>query len=126
MADFRPHVPSDRKIKKSGAGLAINLTVNPDILRSVAGRSTPPFCVGFAAETDQVENYARGKLRDKNLQMVAANLVGGEQGGFESDQNSLHLFWHGGERLLPFTGKEQLAVSLIEAVAERYRQWRRS
>ena len=126
VADFRPHVPSDRKIKKSGAGLAINLTVNPDILRSVAGRSTPPFCVGFAAETDQVENYARGKLRDKNLQMVAANLVGGEQGGFESDQNSLHLFWHGGERLLPFTGKEQLAVSLIEAVAERYRQWRRS
>ena len=120
VADYRPDLQVDQKIKKAGAGLDLHLVPNPDLLRIVAAAANPPFCVGFAAETQQIERYAQGKLVDKGLQMIAANQVGRDNGGFESDNNSLHLFWPGADQRLPSTSKRELAYQLIEVIARRY------
>ena len=120
VADYRPDMQVDQKIKKAGAGLDLHLVPNPDLLRIVAAAANPPFCVGFAAETQQIERYAQGKLVDKGLQMIAANQVGRDNGGFESDNNSLHLFWPGADQRLPSTSKRELAYQLIEVIARRY------
>ena len=79
-----------------------------------------PFCVGFAAETENLEANARQKLSRKSLDMVAANRVGVTGPGFESAENSLSLYWQGGSMELPLAPKDQLAVELMEVVARRY------
>jgi phosphopantothenoylcysteine decarboxylase/phosphopantothenate--cysteine ligase len=76
--------------------------------------------VGFAAETHDLEHYARDKLVRKKLDMIAANWVGGERGGFESNDNALDIFWHDGQQSLPMTCKETLAMQLISLIAERF------
>jgi len=123
VADYRPAQVAEAKIKKGEEQFNLQLVANPDLLKQVAGRQSPPFCVGFAAETERVEEYARGKLVSKNLQMIAANQVGAEVGGFESDQNRLHLFWPGGDRWLPWSSKTEQARQLIETIAERFEVW---
>lgn len=123
VADYRPAEPGKQKMKKGKHTANLSLVANPDLLARVASRSSAPFCVGFAAETEQVEAYARGKLVNKKLQMIAANRVGTAEGGFESDQNRLHLFWPGGERQLPLSSKRQQAQQLIEVIAERFNHW---
>jgi phosphopantothenoylcysteine decarboxylase/phosphopantothenate--cysteine ligase len=76
--------------------------------------------VGFAAETDHVEEHARGKLEAKGLGMIAANLVGSGAGGFESDENALLVLWRDGRRSFPLMPKTRLAEALAELVEERY------
>ncbi len=126
VADYRPAEPSPEKIKKakpqSGTSeeLTVRLVRNPDILAEVAALSPGPFTVGFAAETERVEKYALGKLRDKGLDMIAANRVGAEQGGFEREDNALTVLWPGGRRDLPMMSKLQLARELALSIAERY------
>lgn len=119
VADFRPAHVQTAKIKKQQAGDTILLTRNPDIITKVAASSENHFVVGFAAETDDLENYARGKLRDKKLDMIAANWVGREQGGFESDSNALQVYWPDGQRQLAMTDKSTLAKQLLKLIAER-------
>lgn len=120
VADYRPESSEGRKIKKSSESLEIRLVRNPDILAEVAARQSPPFTVGFAAETHDVEQYAEGKRRNKKLDMIAANRVAGDEGGFEDDRNALLLLWEGGRTELPMADKRQLAHDMVNIVAERY------
>lgn len=119
MADYRPADPAPRKIKKHSARLDLRLTPNPDILAEVAALPEAPFCVGFAAETEELERHAKAKLAGKKVQMVAANLVG-EGRGFESDLNALEVFWHDGSRRFDIAPKPILARQLAALIAERY------
>ncbi|MGN6653953.1 MAG: bifunctional phosphopantothenoylcysteine decarboxylase/phosphopantothenate--cysteine ligase CoaBC [Rhodanobacter sp.] len=121
VGDYRPASVSALKLKKSaGAPLSLQLEQNPDILVSLAAQSGHPFLVGFAAETHDVASYARGKLRSKGLDMIAANQVG-DGLGFEVAENALTLYWADGELALPRASKDELARQLVGHVAERYR-----
>ena len=122
VADYRPAEPADEKIKKAADELTIRLVRNPDILAEVAALRPAPFTVGFAAETERVEEYARDKLVRKGLDLIAANHVGGARGGFERDENALTVLWPEGSRELPMMGKTQLARELALLIAERYRE----
>lgn len=119
VADYRPVAPSPRKIKRGAGALTLTLEPAPDVLASVAGLPEAPFTVGFAAETDDLLDNARVKLESKGVDMVAANWVGREGGGFEGDENALSVVWRGGMRELPRGPKEALARDLIALIAER-------
>ncbi|MFW5426232.1 MAG: bifunctional phosphopantothenoylcysteine decarboxylase/phosphopantothenate--cysteine ligase CoaBC [Methylophagaceae bacterium] len=120
VADFRPQQLERNKIKKTGKDqLQLTLTPTLDIVSAVASGDKPPFVVGFAAETDSVEVYAKDKLKRKKLDMVAANQVG-EGVGFAVDENELQVFWETGSRTLPMAPKSQLARDLMTLIIERY------
>ena len=121
VADYTVSAPAPQKVKKEGAALTLVLEPTRDILKTVAAREDAPFTVGFAAETERLAEYARGKLAAKSLDMIAANLVGRPGTGFESDDNDLSVFWTGGEKQLGKASKHALARELIALVAERYR-----
>jgi phosphopantothenoylcysteine decarboxylase/phosphopantothenate--cysteine ligase len=122
VADYIPELTEQSKIKKHHVKTNLTLTKTKDILADVAALKTPPFTVGFAAETDDLENYAKTKLREKKLDMIAANWVGKKQGGFDSDQNALEIFWHNGHQSLPLTNKIQLAEELLKLIASHYHE----
>jgi phosphopantothenoylcysteine decarboxylase/phosphopantothenate--cysteine ligase len=127
VADYRPDQVAVQKIKKHVADLQLGLTRNPDILAGVAARPSRPFTVGFAAETDDLEAHARGKLEKKRLHLVAANRVGpGAEGGFNSDANALQVFWPGGSVHLPLQDKQSLARALVALIADHFRNRRPS
>lgn len=120
VADFRPSQIQPGKIKKQQAAPHIELTRNPDIIAEVAALNQRPFVVGFAAETDDLENYALGKLHSKKLDMIAANWVGAQHaGGFDSDRNALQVYWPGGSQHLGMTDKFSLAERLLILIAEK-------
>ena len=119
VADFRPETPVDRKIKKTDETLTLKLVRNPDILSAVSRSPDRPFCVGFAAETNDLEAYAEAKRRAKGLDMIAANKVGSDK-GFESDDNALLVMWEGGRRMLPMQSKAALAGQLVDLIVERF------
>lgn len=120
VADYRAAIPVEQKIKKSSEELSISLTKNPDILADVAAMEKAPFTVGFAAETNDLEVYAKGKLEKKKLNMIAANQVGVSGTGFDSDNNKLHVYWNGGDRELPLASKAELAQELVALIMEHY------
>jgi len=122
VADYRPLQVAEDKIKKQDATLILPLQQTEDILSVVAGTTPAPFCVGFAAETRDVVANARAKLVSKGLDMVAANRVGGDRGGFDSDENALTLLWPEGLRELPLAPKNTLARQLIVTIAEKYHE----
>ncbi len=119
VADYRPTDVADQKIKKQQAQMSIALERTDDILAAVAGCESRPFCVGFAAETNELEHYALDKLERKKLDMVAANYVGDGQ-GFDSDENALTVFWPGGKQEIERANKAAVARQLITMIAERY------
>ncbi len=119
VADYRVSQPAVQKMKKTAAGLILSLERTPDILMSVAGRTPAPFTVGFAAETECLEDYARAKLADKKLDLIAANQVGGGL-GFDAEENALTLYWADGRQELAHAPKERLARELITVIADRY------
>jgi len=119
VADYSATSTARKKIKKSEQEMSIALTRTPDILASVAKLETGPFTVGFAAETENLREYARSKLENKNLDMIIANLVS-ENRGFDSDDNTVDVFWAAGEQSFPIMAKTELAVALIKLIAERY------
>jgi phosphopantothenoylcysteine decarboxylase/phosphopantothenate--cysteine ligase len=121
VADYTVAAPAAQKMKKQGEALTLTLAPTTDILRTVAARPGAPFTVGFAAETERLAEYARGKLEAKSLNMIAANLVGLAGSGFESDDNELSVFWSGGEKQLGKASKSTLARALMAIIAERYR-----
>lgn len=120
VADYKPTEAVDHKIKKSNIELTLTFVRNPDILASVAALPSPPFTVGFAAETQNVAQYAKDKLTRKKLDLIAANDVSQKDIGFNSEENALTLFWPGGEQRLAKAKKQQIAQQLLEAVVERY------
>lgn len=121
VADYAPKVVAEHKIKKASSDtLIIELTKNPDIVAGVAALTDKPFTVGFAAETQDLEIYARDKLSRKKLDMIAANNVALAGQGFNSDHNALTVFWPNGQLDLPLATKSQLAHHLLTLIAERY------
>ena len=123
VADYRPATVADRKLKKAYDDLStLALRRNPDIIASVARLPKPPFTLGFAAETQDIEAYAQAKLQAKGLDMIAANRVGETTGGFDSDQNALQVFWPGGEHTLAMTDKHTLATQLLALMTEKYHE----
>lgn len=120
VADYRPATVAEQKIKKTSSDeMTISMVKNPDIVASVAALDTPPFTVGFAAETQDVEHYARDKMQRKNLAMIAANDVAQTGQGFNADDNSLVVFWPEGKITLPLASKKVIAKQLLELIAEQ-------
>ena len=119
VADYRPASAAEQKIKKSHEAMSLELVRCPDILASVAALKAAPFTVGFAAETENVREYARGKLEKKKLDMIIANRVGRDR-GFDRDDNAATVLWNGGEKSFPTSSKVELARNLIELTAEQF------
>ena len=120
VADYTPRVAATNKIKKTGETLEVDLVRTPDILAEVAAQTQAlKLVVGFAAETENVEHYARGKLQAKRLDMIIANRVGIAEGGFESDQNALTAYWKDGQREFASAPKTRLADALMDLIVER-------
>lgn len=120
VADYRPAVTADHKIKKSTEEIHLTLVKNPDIVAAVADHEKHPFTVGFAAETRDVIESARAKLENKGLDMIATNDVSGQNVGFNSDNNAVTVIWPGGHKVLPLASKRQIAKQLIELIGIRY------
>lgn len=122
VADYTPRQVSPQKLKKTADSqtLTLELVRTPDILAEVAAQTQAlKLVVGFAAETHEVEKYARGKLVAKHLDLIIANQVGIAGNGFESDQNAAVAYWDGGQREFPGTAKTRLAEQLLDLIAER-------
>jgi len=122
VADYRCDNVAEQKIKKSKERLELSLVKNPDILLQVASCSNPPFTVGFAAETERLAQLAEEKRQAKGVDMIAANLVGSAQGGFERDDNALTVLWDGGAVDLPMMDKRELARELINLITKKYHE----
>ncbi|MFZ4502652.1 MAG: bifunctional phosphopantothenoylcysteine decarboxylase/phosphopantothenate--cysteine ligase CoaBC [Methylovulum sp.] len=116
VADYCPAKQTAYKLKKTSTETQLLLEPTRDILASVAALEPPPFTVGFAAETDNLEDYAKIKLQQKKLNMIAANWVGKKTGGFDSDDNALNVYWHAGQQHLPMQPKTQLAHALLSLI----------
>lgn len=117
VADYHVVNQSAQKIKKDGLGLTLQLAPNPDILAEVAARDNPPFCVGFAAESENLLDYAEAKRRRKHLPLLAANLV---QTAIGADDNEITLLDDEGQHRLPRAGKLDLARQLVAHAARLY------
>ena len=126
VADYRIADVADQKIKKSDSEMSLKLARNPDILATVAALSAGPFCVGFAAETQNLEHYARGKMQNKGLQMIAANQVARKDNAvFNSDTNALEVYWpvdqgDTGHASIPSASKIDVAHQLLSLIAVQY------
>lgn len=119
VADFRVAEQAEHKLKKQTNSDEMTLTLikNPDIVAWVAQQADKPFVVGFAAETQNVVEYAKGKLQRKNLDLICANQVGENQ-GFEKDENALTLITAKEEVVQPLSSKKQQAMALLSYVAK--------
>jgi phosphopantothenoylcysteine decarboxylase/phosphopantothenate--cysteine ligase len=121
VADYQPEQLQKNKIKKSESHIAIDLVKAPDTLAAISALPMRPFCVGFAAETEKVREYALGKLARKKLDMIIANKVGANL-GFDSDKNAVEVFWQTGEKKFPTMSKSALATELVELIGVRYEE----
>jgi phosphopantothenoylcysteine decarboxylase/phosphopantothenate--cysteine ligase len=120
VSDYRAREVAEHKIKKHHDELVLELSRTPDILTTVStGNPRPSFVVGFAAETQNVEQNALRKLEGKKLDMIAANQVG-EGLAFDCDDNALTVYWPGGRHDLARAPKCQLARALVDVIAEHY------
>ncbi len=119
VADYRPLTSADQKIKKSADTLSIALTKNPDIVATIAALENRPFTVGFAAETQNLEAFARKKLLAKKLDLVVANDVSNQAIGFNSDDNQVTLVTAENSEVIPQMSKTLLARKLIEYISLR-------
>ena len=123
VADYACSQVSEHKLKKTDASstMLLELVKNPDILATVAQLPNKPFCVGFAAETQNVEQYATMKLQKKNLDWIVANDVSNNEIGFNSDDNQVTLFSKNGALKLEKMSKQKLAYSILNAVCTEYK-----
>ncbi|WP_448249479.1 bifunctional phosphopantothenoylcysteine decarboxylase/phosphopantothenate--cysteine ligase CoaBC [Thalassotalea agariperforans] len=123
VADYRVASIAEHKLKKTDEQDELNLTLvkNPDIVADVAALTNKPFTVGFAAETQDVEHYALGKLTRKNLDMIAANNVALAGQGFNSDDNALTLFTKHDKAVLALAAKTELAKQLVAFIEQHNR-----
>lgn len=114
VADYRPAEAAEHKIKKSGDTRQIALAPNPDILAEVASRPDAPFCVGFAAESRDLDAYAEGKRQAKKLPLLVGNLV---QDGLGADDNLVVLYDDFGRHPLPRASKDEVARAIVAHLA---------
>jgi phosphopantothenoylcysteine decarboxylase/phosphopantothenate--cysteine ligase len=119
VADYRPAKVRDQKMKKTDEKLSLELVPTTDILAYVSGLPKPPFCVGFAAESEKLEEYAEAKRKRKKLPLLAANLA---QDAIGADDNEVILFDDEGAHPLPRASKEIVARNLVAHIAKLYRK----
>ena len=118
VADYRPAAVAGQKIKKDAEELCLQLVKNPDILRGLGARKTRQLLCGFAAETQDLETYAKGKLREKNLDLIIANDVSRQDTGFDSDRNEVTVFFRNGKTVALSDSKELLAHALLDEICQ--------
>jgi phosphopantothenoylcysteine decarboxylase/phosphopantothenate--cysteine ligase len=118
VADYRPAEMASDKIKKSSDTMQLNLLKNPDILATLSLSEARPFCVGFAAETQNLEAYAKKKLEAKKLDLIFANNAAAT---FNSESSLATAYWQDGEFAFPQSSKANLAREMITLIAARYR-----
>lgn len=121
VSDWRPKVRHAQKLKRDGSALTLELEPCPDILAAMSAQRRPDqLLVGFAAETERVEEHARRKLESKGIDCIAANSVAGSSGAFGSDTNTLILLGRDGSReVLGPASKSAVARALVAALAAR-------
>jgi phosphopantothenoylcysteine decarboxylase/phosphopantothenate--cysteine ligase len=118
VADYKPVKASPFKIKKGAAALILELVPTRDILSSLAGKERNYLVVGFAAETNELEENATKKLREKNCDMIVANDVSRSDSGMESDENEVTIFFRDGQSTkIPRTSKKNIARELIKIIS---------
>ncbi len=122
VADYRPATIAEQKIKKTADNdaMTISMVKNPDIVASVAALTAQrPFTVGFAAETENVAQYAKRKLQTKRLDMICANDVSVEGQGFNSNQNMITVYWEAGEQSLTLASKDEIAQQILLMISDK-------
>jgi len=131
VADYRVENKALEKIKKKQDSLELKLIKNPDIIKQVAINAKEnlhglPFCVAFAAETNNIQSNAKHKLKSKGVDLIAANKVGlsdkGKPIGFDQDDNELALYWPKGQLQLKKASKQKLAKKLIKKISQLYQK----
>jgi phosphopantothenoylcysteine decarboxylase/phosphopantothenate--cysteine ligase len=126
VADYRIAEISEQKIKKSNDTLQLNLIKNPDIVADIAAMANKPFTVGFAAETEDITEYAVKKLQNKNLNMIAANDVAKPGQGFDSDNNALTIFSQQDGQVhkieIPLASKQVVANQLVTIISDNFKR----
>jgi phosphopantothenoylcysteine decarboxylase/phosphopantothenate--cysteine ligase len=119
VADYRPANIASEKIKKHADTMELNLVKNPDILAQISLSAMRPFCVGFAAEPENIEEYARKKLQDKKLDLIFANNAAAT---FNSESALATAYWKNGEHPFPQSSKTSLARDMVSLIARCYRE----
>jgi phosphopantothenoylcysteine decarboxylase/phosphopantothenate--cysteine ligase len=119
VADYRPANSASEKIKKNADTMELSLVKNPDILAQISLSNQRPFCVGFAAETQNIEEYARKKLLDKKLDLIFANNAADT---FNSESALATAYWPEGEHPFPRSSKSSLARDMVSLIARCYRK----
>ncbi len=117
VADYRPETTATEKIKKNDKTMTLNLVKNPDILASISLSEKRPFCVGFAAETENLEDFAKKKMVDKKLDLIFANNAAQT---FNSESALATAYWPGGEQKFALSSKTVLTRAMIALIAARY------
>jgi phosphopantothenoylcysteine decarboxylase/phosphopantothenate--cysteine ligase len=122
VADYRPTNISEQKIKKKDHSFSIELSRTPDILKEIKLSQPNLFCVGFAAETENLIQHASLKLRNKSLDMIIANQVGLPDQGFDSDYNAVEIITSGSTVSLTRARKSELARLIIKNIADQFKK----
>lgn len=121
VSDMRPKIKSAQKVKKENLNMLVEFEQTPDILKTLSKSKKRQILIGFAAETNDVEAYARKKLKEKNLDAIAANNVSKKDAGFASDFNEISLIFRNGETVELDRGtKDELARKLVEILSEKF------
>ncbi|MBL8515775.1 MAG: bifunctional phosphopantothenoylcysteine decarboxylase/phosphopantothenate--cysteine ligase CoaBC [Betaproteobacteria bacterium] len=121
VADYTPTKVAPQKIKKSGQELTLKLVPTEDVLAHVANRKQPPFCIGFAAESENVVEYAAKKRERKQIPLIVANHANSAIG---ADDNAVTLIWDGGSKSLPLAPKRVIAEQVVAEAARRFDLWK--
>ncbi|MBK6739806.1 MAG: bifunctional phosphopantothenoylcysteine decarboxylase/phosphopantothenate--cysteine ligase CoaBC [Haliea sp.] len=119
VADYRPRIVEQQKIKKGPQEVTLQLVRTPDIVAAVAAHEHRPYTVGFAAETNDVLAYARDKMQRKDLDMIVANDVADQAIGFNSDDNAVTVLWRDGEQPLARASKSTIARQIVHLIAQQ-------
>ena len=120
VSDFRVADPPTHKMKRTGNSISLTLIENPDIAHSIGCQKKPgQITIGFAAETDNMEQHALGKMERKRLDAIVANDVTNPRIGFESDSNEVTIYLRDGRKIfVPHAAKAEIARKIFEAVAD--------
>jgi phosphopantothenoylcysteine decarboxylase / phosphopantothenate---cysteine ligase len=119
VADYRPATIENQKIKKGLQEMTLQLVRTPDIVAAVAASEHRPYTVGFAAESNNLLNYARDKMQHKGLDMIIANDISDQSIGFNSDDNEVTVLWRDGQQLLKRANKGTIARQLVNLIAQQ-------
>ncbi|WMY96013.1 MAG: bifunctional phosphopantothenoylcysteine decarboxylase/phosphopantothenate--cysteine ligase CoaBC [Arsenophonus sp.] len=121
VSDYRPKKIKKEKIKQQENEVSFTFVKNPDIVASVGKLlKNRPYVVGFAAETENIKEYARNKRIEKKLDLICANDISSSSHGFNSDNNALYLFWKNKEMYLPYSHKLELGHRLLNEILKHY------